>query len=78
MSNQRPTSAVEFKHTKESKKTILKHLNPSKIECCIVYETHIHARKIEQEFDFPPPMLYTEAIRGLSMNNCIKLITSDE
>lgn len=37
---------------KESKKTILKHLNPSKIECCIVYETHIHARKIEQEFDY--------------------------
>ena len=37
---------------KESKKTILKHLNLSKIECCIVYETHIHARKIEQEFDY--------------------------
>jgi galactose mutarotase-like enzyme/uroporphyrinogen-III synthase len=37
---------------KESKKTILKHLNQSKTECCTVYETHIHTRKIEQEFDY--------------------------
>ena len=36
---------------KESKKSILTQLNSSKISCCIVYETIINSKIIEQQFD---------------------------
>ena len=36
---------------KESKKSIIKHLNPTKINCCVVYETLIHSQKLDQQFD---------------------------
>ena len=36
---------------KESKKSILKHLNPSTSNICVVYETYIHSKKINQTFD---------------------------
>jgi uroporphyrinogen-III synthase len=36
---------------KESKKSILNHLNPSTSNICVVYETYIHSKKINQTFD---------------------------
>ncbi len=36
---------------KESKKSILTHVDNSKSTCCIVYETIINFEKIEQQFD---------------------------
>ena len=36
---------------KESKKSILKHLNPSNSNICVVYETHIRGEKIDQTVD---------------------------
>lgn len=36
---------------KESKKSIIKYLNPTKINCCVVYETLIHSQKLDQQFD---------------------------
>ena len=37
---------------KESKKSILTQLNSSKSSCCIVYETIINSKIIEQQFDY--------------------------
>lgn len=36
---------------KESKKSILNHLNPSTSTICVVYETYIHSKKLDQTFD---------------------------
>ncbi len=36
---------------KDSKKSILRHLNPSTTNICVVYETYIHGRKLNQTFD---------------------------
>ncbi len=37
---------------KDSKKSIIKHLNPTNTKCCVVYETVIHTFTFEQSFDF--------------------------
>ena len=36
---------------KESKQTILQHLNPTNIKICVVYQTHILGYKLNQQFD---------------------------
>ncbi len=37
---------------KESKKSILKQLKPTKTNCCVVYETLINSQKLDQQFDY--------------------------